>query len=186
MQQEEAKRRREGESTGAHRIVSRFIAPVVWNNESTEMSNLLALSVHDERRERDARHGGANRIWWYQTRWWYFNPLTQTQFSTVVYLPVACIFIASPKTNFVGAWPLTSDANESCGKTEWRPNSPDIRDATKCGGIGWSVIGRKIKIDCSDLYEKLRRDRRTSNALTGRNLHFPNRKIFSRHWLIKK
>lgn len=50
------------ESTGAHRIVSRFIAPVVWNNESTEMSNLLALSAHDERRERDGRHGGTSRI----------------------------------------------------------------------------------------------------------------------------
>jgi len=56
------------ESTGAHRIVSRFIAPVVWNNESTEMSNLLALSAHDERRKRDNRYGGASRIRQYRTR----------------------------------------------------------------------------------------------------------------------
>jgi len=52
---------RGGENTGAHRIVSRFIAPMVWNNESTEMSNLLALSVHDERRER-CRHRDASAI----------------------------------------------------------------------------------------------------------------------------
>lgn len=55
-------------SMGAHRIVSRFIAPVVWNNESTEMSNLLALSAHDERRERDGRDRDASRIRRYRTR----------------------------------------------------------------------------------------------------------------------
>lgn len=75
------------ESTGAHRIVSRFITLVVWNNESTEMSNLLALSAHDERRERNDCHGGASRTRRCQTRWWYFNPLTERNF------PPFCIFL---------------------------------------------------------------------------------------------
>lgn len=94
--------RRAGERRVYHRIVSRFIAPV-WNNESTEMSNLLALSAHDERGERDSRHGGASGIRRYQTRWWYFNPLTERNF------PPLCIFLRPvflsrfPKTNLVGA-----------------------------------------------------------------------------------
>lgn len=76
-----------GGGTEAHRIVSRFIAPLVWHNESTEMSNLLALSAHDEHRESDGRHGGASRIRRHQTRWWYFNPLTERNF------PPLCIFL---------------------------------------------------------------------------------------------
>lgn len=38
---------------GTYRIVSRFIASVAWNNKSTEMFDLLALSVHDGRAERE-------------------------------------------------------------------------------------------------------------------------------------
>lgn len=42
---------------GAYRIVSRFIASVAWNNGSTEMFDLPALSAHDGRAERDGRGG---------------------------------------------------------------------------------------------------------------------------------
>lgn len=94
----------------------------------------------EQRVDRNVQSAGFERPWWTYGEGWsswgreqdamipnevvvVLQPFNRTQFSTVVYLPMACIFIAFPKTNFVGAWPLTSDANESCGKTEWRPNS---------------------------------------------------------------
>lgn len=88
----------------AHRIVSRFIASVAWNNGSTEMFDLPALSVHDGRakrerdgcdeRERDTAILNEVAV---------LQPFNSAQFSTTVYLPVACIFIAIPKINSVGA-----------------------------------------------------------------------------------
>jgi len=75
------------ENTGAHRIVSRFIAPMVWNNESTEMSNLLALSVHDERRDRDVVIGTQARYNDTKRGSGTSNPLTERNF------PPLCIFL---------------------------------------------------------------------------------------------
>lgn len=154
-----------------------------WYNgskeEEREESPSNCFSFHcaggvEQRVDRNVQSAGFERPWWTYGEGWsswgreqdatipnevvVLQPFNRTQFSTVVYLPMACIFIAFPKTNFVGAWPLTSDANESCGKTEWRPNSPDI--ASKCDRIGGSVIGRKAKIDCRGLYEKSPRSSR--------------------------
>lgn len=86
----------------------------------------------------------------YRMRWRVLQPFNSAQFSAAVYLSVACIFIAIPKTNSVGARPLISDANGSRGeRTERRPNS-----AGYCGGIGGLIIGEKMKIDRRDFCEK--------------------------------
>lgn len=85
-----------------HRIVSRFIASVAWNNGSTEMFDLPALSVHDGRAERDGcdeREQDTAIL----NEVAVLQPFNSAQFSATVYLPVACIFIAIPKTNSVGA-----------------------------------------------------------------------------------
>lgn len=102
--------------------------------EGKSLSNCFSfhcLGGVEQRVNRNVRPAGFERPWWARgerrLRWtragygdteWdggILRPFNSAQFSAAVYLPVACIFIAIPKTNSVGAWPLISDANESCG-----------------------------------------------------------------------
>lgn len=99
----ERREERRGDERGkAYRIVSRFIASVAWNNGSTEMFDLPALSAHDGRGERDGCDG-RERDTVIPNEVAVLRPFNSAQFSAAVYLPVACIFIAIPKTNSVGA-----------------------------------------------------------------------------------
>lgn len=109
--------------------------------EGESLSNCFSfhcLGGVEQRVNRNVRPAGFERPWWARgarrgtrerdtaipNEVAVLQPFNSAQFSAAVYLSVACIFIAIPKTNSVGAWPLISDANESCGV---EPNGDPIR-----------------------------------------------------------